>query len=774
MKYIILSITLFSIQVLAFSQERTSMVLDSSYFENLILNTDRELYIAGEKIWFKVNCFDNETNPETILSKIVYLELYDYKEKTVSKGKFRIINGTATGFLKIPVNLSSGNYYLRTYTQFLRNYSSYLFPGSIISIINPGKFNIQNGNSPTDDILIVPEGGKLIAGVPSKLAIRINPKLNRKLRESIILDNHKNEIIKFTPSANGLALVEITPNSSVQYFLKLAFDDSSSILKPIPTVFKNGMVLRSSYTGSKLKIRLISNTISSGGTKVEYKVEIKSQNYKTLLIREIRSDEPLEIQGNQLTNGLVYILLKDKDDDIIYISSKFISKILTGEIEIKKSKDVFKSRELAEFDVNIPQNCSRKSNYLITVTKTGTNNNSKNLLPVHITYNPLFFSNYLKTSFIKSNSLKEQVNIVLILFSKIYNSKSFREGIQQDNVIKFLPEIRDVGINGKVVDKTTKKPLNNIMVYASVFGESKQFHLYRTKPDGEFFFSLNHLTKKQDVFICTKPIDSLQVKILINNDFSNKYPHTDIIPLDMDSSKHKLLEQLYLNAQVSKAFENHVDKIQKNISFYPLLTEDHEISISLKDFIEIPLMTEVFEEIIPFVLTRKRKGQYYLKLYDNKDNADYYPIVLVDGVPVFDINKIMKISPELIDKINVTRRKYYLGDYILPGIISIKTKTKNFAGISFPDESVFLNYHTVTTESYPLFPVDKSMVKKDRIPDFRNLLYWNPYLLPGHERKKIKFYTSDECGDYDIIIKGYNHNKHYYGKISIKVGKKAN
>ena len=63
---------------------------------------------------------------------------------TITKAKFRITNGIATGFLNIPDNISTGNYYLRTYTQFMRNYSAYLYPTSLLSIINPNNIAVHN------------------------------------------------------------------------------------------------------------------------------------------------------------------------------------------------------------------------------------------------------------------------------------------------------------------------------------------------------------------------------------------------------------------------------------------------------------------------------------------------------------------------------------------------------------------------------------------------------------------------------------------------------
>ncbi len=770
LKYLFLSIAITGIQTAMLSQEKTSQVLNNNYFEKLILNTDRELYIAGEKIWFKVNYLESETNNKEILSKIVYLELYNQNTNTVTNGKFRIINGKATGFLRLPKNLSSGNYYLRVYTQFMRNYSSYLYPSVIIKVTNPNKLNTQDVYKPSDAISIVPEGGKLVAEVPSRLAIRINPELQRKLHKSTIIDDDKNVLAQFSTSANGLALIEFTPKNSIKYFLKLSFNDSSSILKPLPPVLKSGMILKSDFSNSRLKISLISNKKLINEANTEYNIEIKSENYEDLLSRSIQPNETIEIWNKLLAKGIVYIILKNKDNEIIDISSIFIPDELTTEIKITKNKDTFKSRELVELNVNLPQSSFKESNYLISVVKVCENNkDSMNLLPPHITYNPVLLPNYLKNHIIKSNSLKRQINIALILYTPIYNTKSFIESLQK-NKLNWLPEIRDVSLNGSIIDQNTKEPLNNVMVYAAVFGEQNQLHLYKTKANGEFFFSLNHLNRKQDVFIGTNPLDSVEAKILINNDFSNDYPGSAFIPFFLDSSNNKLIKQIYRNAQVNKAFENKLGKIEENTSYYPLIDEKQEISVLMKDFIHIPVMSEVFDEIVPFVSTRKKKEQYYLNVFNDQTGEMYKdPLVLLDGIPVFDINKIMKIPPEFIHKISVIKTKYYSGAYIINGIIQITTKAKDFAGISFPDESVFIEYQTITKESKPVTPNYKKTDKKDRLPDFRNLLYWNPYLLSTGESNKIKFYTSDDDGLYEITIKGYNQDKQYLGKTFIKV-----
>ena len=55
--------------------------------------------------------------------------------------------------------------------------------------------------------------------------------------------------------------------------------------------------------------------------------------------------------------------------------------------------------------------------------------------------------------------------------------------------------------------------------------------------------------------------------------------------------------------------------------------------------------------------------------------------MLVDGIPVFDVNKFLSISPSEIDKVEIINNNYILGEIVYGGIINVFTKKKNFAGV---------------------------------------------------------------------------------------------
>ncbi len=105
--------------------------------EEVIVFTDRDLYLSGEQLWFTAYVVVNNTFQEFDLSKIVYLELIDAVKKKTFKGKFEIIEGIAAGSFHVPAEALSGNYFIRAYTQYQRNFPPEVFATKNITIINP-------------------------------------------------------------------------------------------------------------------------------------------------------------------------------------------------------------------------------------------------------------------------------------------------------------------------------------------------------------------------------------------------------------------------------------------------------------------------------------------------------------------------------------------------------------------------------------------------------------------------------------------------------------
>jgi len=56
---------------------------------------------------------------------------------------------------------------------------------------------------------------------------------------------------------------------------------------------------------------------------------------------------------------------------------------------------------------------------------------------------------------------------------------------------------------------------------------------------------------------------------------------------------------------------------------------------------------------------------------------------------------------------------------------------------------------------------DTEAQQRSRLPDLRNLLYWNPALnLAANQPQSLDFFTSDQAGRYLVVVQGLTPDGH--------------
>ncbi len=108
----------------------------SDVIETLQIITDRSTYIVGEKLSFFIHLSLEGSEQSKEWSKVAYLELITYDGIAAVKTKLPVQNKKAFGAIKIPEDLPSGNYYLKAYTKWLRNFNPGQYAYTPITIIN--------------------------------------------------------------------------------------------------------------------------------------------------------------------------------------------------------------------------------------------------------------------------------------------------------------------------------------------------------------------------------------------------------------------------------------------------------------------------------------------------------------------------------------------------------------------------------------------------------------------------------------------------------------
>lgn len=327
--------------------------------------------------------------------------------------------------------------------------------------------------------------------------------------------------------------------------------------------------------------------------------------------------------------------------------------------------------------------------------------------------------------------------------------------------IKYMAETTEHFLSGRIMNLNNAIPPPGSFVLMSHPGKEAQFQYARTDIDGHFRMKVDINETINDLVI--QPDNSGDGNsVKMESSFSDKYMISDLVSLSGSNDLPQYVKNLGGNFQVNKIYETSLygamphkqAGTRKVTRFYG--KPDQEIK--LDDYIKLPVMEEVFFELIPGVFLKKKKSVFDIKVSDpvTYDIYEYPPGMMIDGVLVKDPDLIGNVDPEIAERIDVIKGKYFIGDYQFFGIINIITRAGDFSCVPLPDFATRISYRVVEPVLTFLSP-DYSLPGKinERIPDFRNTLWWTPkagYSDSGNE--KAEFWTSDIPGAYIVNIQG--------------------
>jgi len=152
--------------------------------EKIHLHTDRDVYVSGEKIWFKAYVVDAHSHQYPPVSQYVYVELISPVDTLINRVMILQNDGMFYGNLPLTDFVPEGNYTLRAYTRYMENMGDDYFFKKNIRIGNlaksKGKRDVganlvfaQNDF----DVSFYPEGGNLLEGVFLRLHLKRSTKM---------------------------------------------------------------------------------------------------------------------------------------------------------------------------------------------------------------------------------------------------------------------------------------------------------------------------------------------------------------------------------------------------------------------------------------------------------------------------------------------------------------------------------------------------------------------------------------------------------------------
>jgi hypothetical protein len=327
--------------------------------------------------------------------------------------------------------------------------------------------------------------------------------------------------------------------------------------------------------------------------------------------------------------------------------------------------------------------------------------------------------------------------------------------------IKYKMEKGEHFIYGKLVNSSNAEPQPDEYIFMSTPGKTAVFQYARTDSSGNFNFRIPISGTAKDLIIQPEMVDKNNT-IKIESSFSEEYNLTENRSDTLKRVIPGYISKWSVNYQVSKIFEisyfgepyPEPGVITHPVRFYG----KPDIELIMDDYIKLPVMEEVFFELLPGVFLKKKKSGYEMSVLDPVDKRVYNnpPLLMVDGVVVNDASVIAAIDPEKVERIDAVKEKYFVGDYLFYGLVNVITREAKFNAVTLPDYAIRMQYRVIEPLNTFKSP-DYNMQEKNgaRIPDFRNTVYWNPSIVTGEGGKSgFQFWTSDFKSDYVVNIQG--------------------
>ncbi|WP_428654351.1 hypothetical protein [Runella sp.] len=735
--------------------------------EKVFVHLDRPLYLVGETIWFKTFCLDASSNQPLNISKVAYLEVLDKEHNPVLQTKIALEDGKGFGSVFIPPFIQSGHYSVRSYTNWMKNFSADFYFETTISIVNPfNKPTLTPASKSTlaYDLQLFPEGGNLVKGIESKVAFRAIGDDGKGIKfKGTIINQQNDTVAHFEPLKFGIGTFNFTPREGETYRVLLNDTKKQWSAYNLPDIKDQGYVMQVKESALALEVTVSARFPQSGTSDVYLLAHTKSVPKMTEKKTLSNGKNTFLINKSALGDGITSITLFDQNQKPVCERLYFKRPAQSLTIAAQSDKRQYNTREKITLDIASAAKSVTSADLSVSVYLTDS-------LPAE---DPILIDTYLAlTSDLKGNiespgyyfiNSGQDVDQALDNLMLTHGWRRFNwEEIGKKTVYSYIPEHGGHFISGKVIDTKTGLPARYIPTYLAAPSKRAQLFVSRSDSSGRISYEMKHFFGSREIIVQTNTQIDSTYRIEINSPFSEKVSSYSLPPFTFNAGWKNNLLTRSINMQAQNAF---IPKsaLQVNtgetdtLAFYGVPDEKY----FLDAYTRFPTVEEVMREYVPGVGVRKRHGHFHFLVFDKLQPGvvfDEDPLIMLDGIPVFDTDKIMAFDPLKIRKLEVIDGLYYLGPMAFTGVVSYTTYKGDLAGFPLDPHALVLSYEGVQgkKEFYsPLYETSDQL--KSRTPDFRNLLYWSPQVITDEQGKKsVSFYSSDQAGTYKVVLQGMN------------------
>ncbi|RZL50979.1 MAG: TonB-dependent receptor [Pedobacter sp.] len=758
--------------------------------EKIHLHLDKTYYAVGEDIWLKAYLITAEKNEPSLLSKVLYVDLIDEKNQIKQNLRLSVTNGNASGNISIADSLASGNYRVRAYTNYMRNYADHFFFEKQIKI---GNVMQTSSNEPLEkdkkqdiDLQFFPEGGNLIKGIRSKVGVKavLANGIGANL-SGFIFNENKEKVAVFTTTHAGMGVFALLPSSTAKHTAIVRLEDGTEKTFNLPPIIESGHALAINNVGENFVVRIASSTDLIAAKEVLVVAQTNGVIYASF---SAKTDQPIisaNIPKKNFPTGIAQFTLftaegKPLAERLVFVNHDDALKI---EIAVNGNPSTKKKSELNLAVTDLTAN-PIDGNFSVSVVDVSK-------VPVIEDEETTILSNLLLTSELKGyiekpnyyfnkSIVDREQNLDNLLLTQGWRRFTWTDILaSKEPDITFRPELT-YEISGKITGQYNKPlPKASVSLISTTPGlflkidtlsDSKGNFVFDRLdiPDSSSFLIQSKLKENKDVKIYitpppnVKPYNGLGSSVNINNYLQttkqqfqelakNNMLKGNGILLNAVEIKTKLVPKSPLNTPNSKNASGSADHV---------ITE-----IMLKDAINI------FSPFYKSPGVMIKNGMIYRTRASKSFTNNPPMLLIVDGVQINQIlmpDFIQSINPTDLEGIEILTSDYntsVLGPEASGGVVYITTKSGPSKSAASTNIARIKNAGFVTAKQFYVPNYDDPKINQQML-DLRSTIYWNPNVITDEKgQAAFNFFNASTPGDYRVTVEGMDA----FGNIGRKV-----
>ena len=727
--------------------------------EKLFGHLDRPAYVSGETLWLKLYAVEGTTQQPLAASSVAYVEVLDPTQKPVLQAKLALRHATGQGALVLPAALPSGRYTVRAYTSWMQNFGPEFYFHCPITVVNTRQ-PLGAAAVPTVavayDAQFFPEGGYLVQGLASKVGVKLTDNTGRGIAaEGTVLDPAGATVARFQAGRFGLGSFSFTPGKAgAAYRAVIKLPTQQTITQALPAVREQGYVLRLE-DADHAQLRVVVQAQGAAlATEKLFLLGHARQRVAVAATGQLAAGQAVfMVPRQQLAAGVSHFTLFNSRRQPVCERLYFSPPPATLALRAQADKPQYAARENVNLQLTAagpqPANLSVAVYQLDSLSAGAADITSYLWLSADLK-GPVEHPEYYFTHPEAADNL---------LLTQGWSRFSWAEVLAgPPAALPYPPELHGPLVRGRVLDRRTSAPVQGLPVYLAA--PSRRIQLYTTisQADGGLLFEVPGWVGPQQLVAQTDTQRDSLYRLELFSSFSRQYAPGVAQPLSLSEHWAASLLRRHVQAEVQQHYPDgrpvpRAAPARDSVAFYGQPTERY----LLDSYTRFPTMEDIMREYVPGVLVRQRKDGFHLLVPDNATREVMEnPLVLLDGVPIFNTNQVMAFDPLKVQRLDVVMSHYVSGATTYPGIVSFSTYKGDLAGFPLNPHALLQEYEGVQDQREFYAPrYDSPVAAQSRQPDFRNLLYWNPEVstTPG-AGAKLSFYTSDQVGRYLVVVQG--------------------